>query len=124
MGRKSQPRVEAPGFGRLIVDGEVWEKDVYLRADGSVKKRKKRLAKTAYGSGHVVGPDELERVCEGDPEVLVVGSGYGGALRVCPEGVKWLQERGIALEVLRTPEAARRFSELEGRRAALIHVTC
>jgi hypothetical protein len=116
--------VEADGFGRLLVDGELWEKDIYLLADGSVKKRKKRLAKEAYGTGHVVGPRELELVCEGDPQVLVVGTGYGGALSLSADGRRWLQERGIALEMLRTPEAARRFCELQGRRAALFHVTC
>lgn len=124
MARTTGVKLQAPGFGQVVVNGEVWDKDVCVRADGSVKKRKKRLAKEAYGSGHVVGPAELEGVCRGAPQVLVIGSGYAGALTLCAEGRQWLQERGIAVEVLPTPRAVQRFLELEGPRAALIHVTC
>lgn len=124
MGGTAGVKLLAPGFGRVVVDGQVWDKDVCVRADGSVHKRKKRLAKDAYGTGHVVGPAELERVCKGAPRVLVIGSGYAGALTLCAEGRRWLEDRGIAVEVLPTPHAVRRFSQLDGPRAALIHVTC
>jgi len=36
-----------------------------------------------------------------------------------------LRERGIEVEVLRTPEAVRRYSELDPERtAAALHLTC
>jgi hypothetical protein len=61
-----------------------------------------------------------------DPQVLVVGTGNPGNLRVDPELATYLKERGIEVIVRPTREAVPVFNDLAGRRrlAAALHLTC
>lgn len=118
------PQLKATGFGGVRVGDEDWDSDVTVRADGTVKKRKKALAKEVYGTSHVLGPAELERVCKGDPETLIVAAGYNGVLKLAKEGAEFLRARGIAALVSPTPQAVRTYNQTTGRKAILVHVTC
>lgn len=118
------PKLEALGFGAVSLDGERWERDFFVRASGQVKVRKKRAVKELYGTSHVVGPEELEKVCKGDPAVLIVASGYAGAVRLAPESESFLESRGIRVEVQPTPEAVKLWAKKKGPKAILVHVTC
>lgn len=118
------PKLEALGFGAVSLDGEKWERDFFIRASGQVKVRKKRAVKELYGTSHVVGVEELEKVCKGDPAVLIVASGYAGAVRLAPEAGGYLEGRGIKVEVQPTPEAVKLWAKEKGPKAILVHVTC
>lgn len=118
------PRIEKTGFGEITVGGKKYTCDVQIRADGKVRKRKKSLAKELYGSSHVIGPAELEKVCKGDPEVVVIGTGMSGMAKLSEDALPYLQQRCIKCEVLTTPEAAAAYNQAGRRKAALIHVTC
>lgn len=118
------PALAAPGFGRVLVGGEEWTRDFYVRADGVVKPREKKRVKATYGSSHVVGPEELERVCKHGAQTLLVASGYGGVVRLAPEGAALLKERGIAVWVLPTAEAVEAYASVGGPKAIIVHVTC
>ena len=118
------PRIAGARFGQVTVGDEVHAHDVVIRASGKVKKRKKSLAKAAYGTSHRIGPRELEKVCKGRPERLIIGTGQSGAATLTPEGAAYLRERAIAVTALPTPEAIEAFNRAPGPKAALIHVTC
>ncbi|HUT10158.1 MAG TPA: ROK family protein [Thermoguttaceae bacterium] len=118
------PEIRWVSFGKIEVDKKTCSYDVYLRVDGKVKKRDKTLARQLYGSSHTVGPEELEKVCKGGPEVLFVGSGASGQIEVNEGARRFLQQRRIRCEVLPTPEAIKAYNQSTQRRAALIHVTC
>ena len=118
------PGLSAPGFGSVLVDSEAWERDLYIRADGKVRKRDKAVARAAYGTSHGIGPAELKQVCKGGPQTLVIAAGYGGVAKLRKEGRAWLEKKGITCEVLPTPDAVQRYNELSGPRAILVHVTC
>lgn len=111
-------------FGRITIGGQVREHDVWILAGGRVKKRKKKLAKRPYGTSHKIGPDELARVCEGDPEVLFIGTGQSGLVELTDEGAAYLRGRGIDCEALPTPQVVEAYNRCPRRKAALIHVTC
>ena len=118
------PLLAAPAPGELTVGSEVYRKDVYIRADGQVKKRKKSLAKDAYGSPRCIGPEELQKACKGDPEVLVIGTGRSGEAKLTDEGKAFVKAHGIRVRVARTPRAVEEFNKAKGRKAAILHVTC
>lgn len=122
--RADYPTLQAPGFGRVIVGEEEWSKDFFIRADGTIKPRKKKKVKKVYGSSHIIGPEELEKVCKRGPEMLVIAAGYGGVVRLAPEGEEYLAQQGIELEVLPTPQAVERYGRIDRRKAILVHVTC
>jgi len=116
--------IRAARFAELGVGSATFDRDVYVRVDGKVKKRKKALAKEEYGSSHVVGPKELAKVCRGGPEVLFVGRGHSNQLELAEEAQRFLAQRAIECRALSTPEAAQAYNQSTRRRAALMHATC
>jgi len=119
-----QPEITGARFGRITVGKKTYEHDVYIRADGEVKKRKKSIARAVYGSSHSIGPGELKKVCKGDPEIVFVGLGQSGLAELTEEAHEFLRARNIAFCALPTPQAVEAYNESTQRKAALIHVTC
>jgi len=122
--KRKCPRIEKTSFGEIMIGGKTYAYDVQIRAGGKVRKRKKKLAKGLYGSSHIIGPAELEKVCKGHPEVVFIGTGMSGMAKLSEDALRYLQQRSIKCEVLTTPKAAAAYNEAEQRKAALIHVTC
>jgi glucokinase len=122
--RPQYPEITVSSVGEVAVGRKTYGKDIYISADGRVKKRDKTLAKTLYGSSHTLGPQELEKVCRGGPAVLFVGAGHSGMLKLNKQARRYLSQRSIKYEVLPTPKAAEAYNKSEQRRATLIHVTC
>jgi glucokinase len=118
------PQIGKAKFGEVTVNGKSYDCDIVIRVDGKVRKRKKALAKEVYGSSHMIGPKELEKVCRGGPEVLFVGTGHSGQMQVTEEARQYLAQRSIECRALLTPEAVKAYNQSDARKAALIHVTC
>ncbi|MBN2474021.1 MAG: ROK family protein [Pirellulales bacterium] len=118
------PHIIGTEFGKITVGRKTYSRDIYIRADGKVKKRDKATAKAVYGSSHTVGPEELEKVCRGGLEMLFVGAGQSGQLSLNEDARRYLSRRSIQCAVLPTPKAAEAYNKSKQRRAALIHVTC
>jgi len=118
------PEIGGVSFGQVTVGGEAYDRDVYIRVNGKVKKRRKGVAKRRYGTSHRIGPEELEKVCKGAPEVVFIGTGHSGQAELTSEGETFLSQRSIACEAMPTAQAAEAYNRCERRKAALIHVTC
>jgi len=118
------PAIDEVAFGSVTIGGETLEHDIHIRANGSVRKRKKKWARRDYGTSHVLGPRELKRVLKGDPELLIIGVGFDRMVRLADEGAEMLRERGVTWEMLPTPDAVAAWNEAEGPRALVMHVTC
>ncbi len=122
--KPAYPQIGQVSFGEVAVGGKTYAQDVYIFVSGKIKKRKKGLAKKAYGTSHRIGPKELERVCRGGPEVLFVGTGHSGQTELTEEARRYLSQRSIECRALPTPQVAEAYNQSEQRKAALIHVTC
>lgn len=112
--------IESYDFGQITVGGETYTADLIIYP-GRVEAGWWRC------SGHELHPADLAGVLEAAPEVLVVGTGKWGRMRVLAETEALLQERGISLIVLQTDAACRTFNQLlrTGSRAvAALHLTC
>lgn len=110
-------------FGSVTVDGKTYEKDVYVRADGKVKRRDKAIRK-AGSTAHEFTDGELKRVCKGGPRVLFLGAGHDGKVKLSAEGETFLRRRGIEHRLLPSAEAVKAYNEATGRKACVIHLTC
>ena len=117
---KRAPRVEAYSFGEITIDGRRYTSDVIIRPDGVLDNWWRK-------EGHSLCLEDLQRALEVEPEVLVIGTGYSGLMRV-PRGlVEELKARGIEVIVETTREAWRTYNRLaeEGRRVVgAFHLTC
>jgi len=117
-------RIESTSFGDITIDGRTYDHDVVIRLDGDIEKRKKKLSKKLYGTSHIVSKDEAKFVFESGSELLVVGSGQQGNVRLSPEAETYLAKKGCKIVIRPTPEALQTFNEAQGKKIGLFHVTC
>lgn len=116
------PVVAQVSQGEVTVDQKVYARDIFITVDGTVKKRPLDKAMAEYGDAHTVGPKELEKLCKGGPEMVIIGTGRSGKLALNEEAERYLNQRSIAFQALPTPEAVVAYNNAKARKAALIHV--
>ena len=111
--------IESCEFGRIVIKGKRYATDVIIYPD-HVEDNWWRE------EGHSLSPVDLWAVVQAKPQVLVVGTGYSGLMRVLPETEKYLREQGIRLIAKRTTEAVRIYNQLcqSTRVVAALHLTC
>ncbi len=113
-------RIDDYHFGEMVISGKVYRSDLKI-INGEV------LPNWWRKEGHRLALEDIADVIQAQPEVLVVGTGAYGVMKV-PEAVKKaLEEKGIKLEAYPTAKAAARFNELfaAGKRVAgAFHLTC
>ena len=113
------PRIESYRFGYILIDGQAHDRDVIILPDQVIGGWWRK-------EGHVLHPEDLEAVFEAAPQVLVVGQGAYGKMRVTPETRRALSAAGIELVAAPTEEACQTYNTLRERRvvAAALHLTC
>jgi hypothetical protein len=119
-----KPRIDGTEFGSITVDGEEIDHDILIRLDGRVKKRKKKLSKSKYGTSHLISLAEAQYVYQKGARLLIIGTGQHGLVRLDDEAQQFLAERGCQVALLPTPEAAQAWNAAEGNAIGLFHVTC
>ena len=67
---------------------------------------------------------EADFVFEEGCDLLVVGAGQYGNVRLSPEASAFFEKRKCRVVVEPTPQALLTFNQSKGRKAALMHVTC
>ena len=113
--------IDSYSFGRIRVDGDDYSKDVILLR-GEVRSPWWRAA-----GGHIYALTDLEEVMAAVPEIVVLGIGYFGRVKVLDETLTVFAEAGSEVVVERTGGAVETFNRLaaEGRDvAAALHLTC
>ena len=111
-------------FGSIVVKGKKYRRDILLFADGTVKKRKGGFL--MFGS-HKIKKQELEELSQGQPEIIIVGTGTNGAAHIAPEAESWAKGKNLSLLVQPSYDAVTRLNELVEQKkkvAALMHITC
>lgn len=112
--------IESYYFGQIVVNGKRYTSDLIIFRS-HVRDGWWRV------EGHRLSMEDLEEVVEAKPEVLVVGTGYSGLMRV-PEGVRRrMASMGIELIAEPTRKACETFNRLlrSGKRVvAALHLTC
>jgi len=116
--------IEATEFGAIRIDGKTYNHDVIIRLSGKVEKRRKRLSKEEYGTSHILSKEEAKFVFENGAELLIVGAGQQGNVRLSPEASEYFDKKHCRVLVRPTPEAVRAFNQAREKKIALMHVTC
>jgi hypothetical protein len=106
--------VDAYEFGRITIDGVVYEHDVVIEK-GEIRKRKKGPST----------PLTAEEKIPWSGERLWIGTGASGLLPVTDELRREARRRGIELLVATTPALVGRINEgIPARTNLILHVTC
>jgi hypothetical protein len=113
------PKIDSYRFGRIVIDGQPYSKDVILVPDGVVPGWWRK-------EGHSLHPADLDAIQENPPRILVIGLGAFSRMHI-PEATKqWLDESGIELVALPSKDACNYYNQIreQGDVAAAIHLTC
>jgi len=108
-------------FGSIEIDGKMYKKDVVIDR-GEVRKREKKVSKKyKEGCGHT--PLSVDESLPFDCKILVIGTGYDGAMPVM-DGVKnEARKKGVDLRIMKTADAINEIKNINGANAVL-HLTC
>ncbi|HID71967.1 MAG TPA: hypothetical protein EYP29_04400 [Thermoplasmata archaeon] len=116
------PLIESTSFGKVVINGKNYG-DVLIIGEKIIP-RNKGLLKMLFGTSHAISEDEIRMLLKNEPEVVVIGTGQVGVLKVREEVRKKLEAKA-ELIVAKTPEAVKIFNQLSGKRVnALLHTTC
>jgi hypothetical protein len=121
---RRSPRITAVAWGRLEVEGQSQPfKDAKLFPGGA---RAWDWGET--GTHHLPGIQivDIEELLTRGATTVVLSQGFQNRLQVCPGVLEELAARGIAVHVLQTEEAARRYNQLayDIPVGGLFHMTC
>ena len=111
--------IDSYQFGLIVVNGKNYTSDVII-FPGRIKDNWYRKA------GHQLRLEDLSEVIAENPEVLIVGTGAFGLVKVLPEVAPNLEAQGIKLIAEPTKEACNRYNQLchSQRVIAALHLTC
>jgi len=106
-------------FGIIVINGRRYSSDVIIYPD-RVKNDWWRK------EGHRLYIDDLEDVVDENPDVIVVGKGNPGLMRVLPETEEYIKSKGIKLIIQSTEQACKTYNHLSSSQKviALLHLTC
>ena len=119
-----KPEINGTEFGLIIIEGETFARDVIIRLNGDVKKRKKKLSKAVYGSSHTMSLDEARYVYDEGAERLIIGTGQQGILKLSEEARNFFNKKNCRVDLFPTTEAVRVWNEATEKVIGLFHITC
>ena len=113
------PHVDEVSLGAITVDGKKYDRDVIIYPDSVDNSWWRR-------EGHSLFPADLRQVAAAQPDVIVVGCGQTGVLKVPQETRDWVTAQGIEFIDLPTKDACEEYNRLKDVRRVVgcMHLTC
>jgi len=113
-------KIDSYRFGKMVVDGKLFDNDLIIRP-GCIEDNWWRV------DGHTLMVEDIRSVIEEDkPDVLVVGTGKYGILKVCPDTETFLKEKDVDLIAVKTDKAVAQFNRINSTKKVVgcFHLTC
>ena len=107
-------------FGSIEIDGAVYKSDVIIHPD-------RVEANWWRKEGHSLQVEDIAAAIEQDrPQVLIVGTGEFGVMKIPPRTAEYLQKQGVKLIAEKTDDACRIFNDLISKQKVVgaFHLTC
>jgi len=76
--------------------------------------------------GHCLSIEDIEEIIDKKPEVLIIGTGAHGLMKISPSLIKYLELKNIRVIVKKTKEAVEEYNQLYQNIhvIAAFHLTC
>jgi len=123
-------KIDSYSFGNIVIDGKSYSSDVIILKDRVISNWWRR-------EGHKLCLNDLKDILttpfsppseggERGGEVLVVGTGASGMMKVLKEVSDYFNSKGIKFIEEKTEEACRIYNKLSNSRniSAALHLTC
>lgn len=115
-------KIDRYSFGKLDLDGKSYESDIIIYPD-------KVDSSWWRKEGHYLRIEDVKDVIKEKLDVIIIGTGYYGAMTVPKETIDYLKKNNFQVFVEKTPEAVRLFNDISVKDAdkgivAMFHLTC
>ncbi len=112
--------IEAYSFGRMVVDGAAYTKDIIIFPDNRI------LSPWWRAQGHSLAVADLTDLIAMQPECIIAGTGASGLMRPEAELTRLLSDRNIEFITLPTDQAVREFNQRAAKEkvGGCFHLTC
>lgn len=114
---------ERAEFGKVVYNRKVYRQDIYVHPSGRVEVRRKELSEVVHTTSHRVVAAEMEVLLQEDPDCIIIGTGFSGALHLTNEARQFLKEKGVLYRELITPRAIQEYNNSYNC-SILVHITC
>ena len=109
-------------FGRIVIDKITYTSDLIIYPDRIDSKWWRK-------EGHYLQPADLTDIINAKPDVLIIGTGASGVMKVPEETLKFIKSKGIEVYVEITGKAVELFNKLQSEKSgkriiAALHLTC
>jgi len=111
--------IESYDFGRIVINGKRFGSDLIIFPD--------RVNSNWWRKeGRILSADDVKEIVDARPEVLIVGTGYSGLMKILPQTERCLESSGIELIAAKTEKACKIYNELSKSRKVVgaLHLTC
>ena len=111
--------IDSYHFGKIVINGKNYSSDVIIFPD--------RIRDNWYRkTGHQLCLEDIAEVITENPEVLIVGTGASGLMKILPEVKQIAQTQGIKIIAKTTDKACITYNQLNSSQmvVAALHLTC
>lgn len=111
--------IDGYSFGEISINNKIYTSDVIVypdRVDPSWWRKK----------GHSPVEADLRGIMEEKPDILIIGTGYSGMMRIPESTVDFLKSHGIEMHIQKTGVAVSLFNKQPAGRkiVGVFHLTC
>lgn len=112
-------KIEHYEFGKIVIEGREYRSDVIISESGVMDNWRRK-------DGHRIKVEDVSRILDRKPDILVIGTGSSGMMEVPLETRDFIESKGIEVVVGETDNACRLYNELSKRKTviAALHLTC
>lgn len=113
--------IESYSFGRMTVNGKQYSADLIIYPNGRLRDSWWRK------EGHHLQLVDIMEVIDSKPDIIVVGTGASGLMKVADDLQNSLKGQGVKLIAQPTGEAHKTFNKLvqqDKKVAGCFHLTC
>ncbi len=116
----AQALVEEYRFGRIVIGGKAYERDLIVTPSGV-------LSPWWRKEGHLLTLEDLGEAAEAQVDSVVIGTGYSGMMEVLDDVVERFRKKGVKVYIADTRKAVEIYNQLVQKGAkvlAAFHLTC
>lgn len=108
--------IESYEFGKYLINGTVYEYDIKI-INNKIKK----------WHNHNMSKEDILDLVEAKPELIIIGTGAYGVIKVSKDIKELIKAKGIKLIIEKTEQACEEYNKAEKKGinvAAIFHGTC
>jgi hypothetical protein len=111
-------QIDSYKFGKIVINGQMYEKDLIILPNRIIPNWWRK-------EGHFICIEDIKSVIESNPQILFIGTGKFGMMKVANSLKSILTENGIELRIDKTPKIIKMYNKtVNNHKAAALHLTC